>query len=273
MLLQTSSFSVQLSDTRVLDSIQLELGSSCFMAILGGNGQGKSTLLHALSGGMAAVAAQIFIQQKALSQWTPLALARQRAMLTQNIAFGANMTGQDAVLLGRYPFYAAYGSPRLEDYEVVEAVLKTLQLGSLAHQSLHTCSGGQQQLLQVARVLAQVWDSTPEQPKLLFLDEPTSNLDIRYQHLLLGQLREWLPHKGWGIVAVLHDLNLAAQYADQLLLLRAGRIHTQGRPHQVLTPAHIQAVFGVPAHCYQLPETQQIHCLIHPSFTFDNQPT
>lgn len=278
MLLHTQPFSVQLGGRPILHQVQLELDGGMFLAILGANGQGKSTLLHALSGGQLEVQPQITIHNKPINQWSPIALAQQRAVLTQNMAFSTSMSCRDAVMLGRYPFYQQKAYPNEQDQQVVDAILDQLELRCLAHRALHTCSGGQQQLVQVARVLAQVWESTPEQPKLLFLDEPTSNLDIRYQHLVLGKLQTWLPQKGWGIVTVLHDLNLAAQYATDVLLLKAGRIYAQGKPIETLTPAHIQSVYGVTAHCQLLPHTRQVHCIIQPSFPttrpfISNNPT
>lgn len=266
MLLHTQPFSVQLGGRPILHQVQLELDGGTFLAILGANGQGKSTLLHALSGGQSEVQSQIAIHNKPLNQWSPIVLAQQRAVLTQNITFSTSMSCQDAVMLGRYPFYQQKAYPNEQDQQIVDEILDQLELRTLAHRALHTCSGGQQQLVQVARVLAQVWESTPEHPKLLFLDEPTSNLDIRYQHLVLGKLKAWLPQKGWGIVTVLHDLNLAAQYATDVLLLKAGCIYSQGKPMETLTPACIQSVYGVAAHCQLIPHTQQIHCIIQPSF-------
>ncbi len=182
MLLHTQPFSVKLGGHPILHQVQLNLECGRFLAILGANGQGKSTMLHALSGGQRTVSKAVFVQGKALDQWSALDLAQQRAVLTQNIAFGTSMNCRDAVMLGRYPFYQKRAHPSEQDYQVVDEVLDQLELLPLADRALHTCSGGQQQLVQIARVLAQVWESTPEQPKLLFLDEPTSNLDIRYQH-------------------------------------------------------------------------------------------
>lgn len=276
MLLHTHPFSVQLGHQPVLHQVQLSLEGGSFWAILGANGQGKSTLLHALSGGQQNVQEAIFVQNKALHEWSAIQLAQQRAVLTQNIAFSTSMCCRDAVMLGRYPFYQNNAHPSEQDYQIVDQVLDLLELQTLSDRALHTCSGGQQQLVQLARVLAQVWDSTPEHPKLLFLDEPTSNLDIRYQHLVLSKLQSWLPQKGWGIVAVLHDLNLAARYASNVILLKAGRIYATGTPLETLTPAHIQSVYGVTAHCHLLPDTQQLHCIIEPPTTYPfvstNQP-
>lgn len=262
-LLHTSDLSLQLGKTPILHNIDLSLSSGTFLGILGANGQGKSTLLHALSGSHLPTRSRIYYKNKPLTAWTDPELAKERAVLTQNVVFRTTLSVQHVVMMGRYPHYHPFGQPSEHDWHCVEHVLDALQLRSLMKRNLHTLSGGQQQLVQVARVLVQVWDSTPKAPKLLLLDEPTSNLDIRYQHLLLHCLRTWLPQKGWGIAAVLHDLNLAVQFATQILLLKDGRVHVQGNPQETLTSPHLQTVFGVATTCQYNSITQQPHILIH----------
>lgn len=218
-------------------SVQARPGE--LLAVVGANGAGKSTLLRLLSGDLAPSAGVVRFGGRALGDIPAAELARRRAVLTQQHTLSLAFRVRELVLMGRYPYFR--GQPTAHDQSVVEQALQLVGLTRLAERSYPTLSGGEQQRAQLARVLAQVWEA---EKGFLLLDEPLTGLDLNHQHHTLEVARA-LVQRGFGVVAVLHDLNLAAQYADQLLLLRQGQVVAAGRPAEVLTPAHIRHAFDV----------------------------
>ncbi len=245
IILQAQQLGVRLGGRTILQDIDLTVQAGEFLVVLGGNGAGKSTLLNTLSQQLPHKEGTLEFQGQALRDWSVAALAQQRAVLSQHSNTVFPMTVADVVLLGRYPF--SKGHPTPNDWALVEQLMRELGLLSYAHQNIQTLSGGEQQRVHLARVLAQVWDSTPDQPKLLFLDEPTSSLDIAYQQELLNSVRALTKQKGLAVFAILHDMNLAARYADRIALLHQGRLLQQGAPADTLTNHWIQQTFGVAA--------------------------
>jgi len=201
-----------------------------------------------LSGDLKPSAGEVLFGGIVLGDWPPAGLARRRAVLTQQHTLTLAFQVRELVLLGRYPHFG--GQPTAHDHAVVAAALDLVGLRHLAEREYPTLSGGEQQRAQLARVLAQVWEA---EGGVLLLDEPLTGLDLRHQHQMLAVARQ-LARRGFGVVAVLHDLNLAAQYADQVLLLHQGRRVASGTPADVLTPDYIQLGFGI-----------EVELLTHPS--------
>lgn len=246
MLARNLTYSI--GPKKLLQSVFLTARPGELLAIVGANGAGKSTLLRLLSGDLRPSAGEVLFEDKSLADWPPAALARRRAVLTQQHTLALAFQVRELVLLGRYPHFG--GQPTARDRAVVAAALDLVDLGHLAGRAYPTLSGGEQQRAQLARVLAQVWEA---EGGFLLLDEPLTGLDLRHQHQALAVARQ-LTRRGFGVVAVLHDLNLAAQYADQVLLLHQGRAVASGPPAQVFTPEYIQLAFGV-----------EVELLTHPS--------
>ncbi|MBL8709955.1 MAG: heme ABC transporter ATP-binding protein [Rhodospirillaceae bacterium] len=227
-----------------LAGISLRAEPGTVLALMGPNGSGKSTLLHVLAGDLAASSGSVRLQGRPLAAWPAAALATIRAVLpqTSQVAFPIQVT--DLVAIGRLPHR---GLARGGDAEAVAAALTALGLQHLAHRPYQRLSGGERQRVQFARVLAQIWRPPGEtSPRLLLLDEPTNNLDPA-QRLALMQLVRRLAGQGTAVVAVLHDLTEALNFADHGLLLRDGRVVAGGPIHDVLTPAAIAAAFDVEA--------------------------
>lgn len=231
----------RVSGRDLLQSVTFGLGGGELLAVLGRNGAGKSTLLRHLTGELGKRGVQLFGQP--LREHAPADLARRRAALPQQTPLTFAYEVLDVVLLGRIP----HGRRETgEDREVARAALAQVGLPGFEHRNILTLSGGEQQRVHLARVLAQLWadPATPgPPPRVLLLDEPTSSLDLAHQHATLRLARD-LCAQGVGVIAVLHDLNLAAQYADRILLLSGGRVTALGTPEEVLTPELIEDAYG-----------------------------
>ncbi len=242
MTLSAHDLQVRHGDRHLLDVPFLNLAAGQVHALLGPNGAGKSTLLNALSGLERTCARRVCLNGRLLSDWDTLALARQRALMSQELQVPFDFSVRDIVRMGRFPHSDC---PHPDEHELVERCLDTvgaLHLIERLHQGL---SGGEKARVQLARVLAQVTPRPGDtQARWLMLDEPTAALDLAHQHSVMRLLRE-LSAQGFGIVVVLHDLNLAQAYADQALVLRDGRLDTLGRCDEVLQPKLIQRIWGV----------------------------
>lgn len=238
-MVQATSLSYRIGSKNLLQSISLTARSGEVLAVVGANGAGKSTLLRLLSGDLQPSQGSAAFEGKEVSQWRPADLARRRAVLTQQHTLALAFEVRELVLLGRYPHFG--GQPTAHDHAVVAAALDLVGLRHLGGREYPTLSGGEQQRAQLARVLAQVWEA---EGGFLFLDEPLAGLDLRYQHQTLAVARQ-LARRGFGVIAVLHDLNLAAQYADQVVLLHQGRAVASGLPAAVFTPDYIHLAFGL----------------------------
>ncbi|MEC5341170.1 heme ABC transporter ATP-binding protein [Brenneria populi] len=208
--------------------ISLEVRGGEIVAIIGPNGAGKSTLLRLLTGYLTPSRGECLLAGKPLAQWTPTALAKTRAVMRQHSGVAFAFSVQDVVAMGRAP----YGRERQND-DIIRLVMAQTGCSDLALRDYRRLSGGEQQRVQLARVLAQLWHPLPT-PGWLFLDEPTSALDLYHQQHLLRLLKQLTRRQPLAVCCVLHDLNLAALYADRILLLHEGRLVAQGVPEQVL---------------------------------------
>ena len=228
----------------LLDDVSLAVGRGEVVALLGPNGAGKSTLLRALCGELSPAAGDVHLEGRSLSGWSPRERAARLGVLPQASRLVFPFTAEQVALLGRTPHVARRESAR--DREIAGLALRRAGVGALARRDYLRLSGGEQQCVQLARVLAQVWDAPAQGSRYLLLDEPTASLDLRLQHALLGLTRQ-LAGQGFGLLVSLHDLNLAAQYADRIALLCGGRLLADGAPPQVLSAERIRRVWGVEA--------------------------
>lgn len=265
-ILEVTGLTATLNGNPFLQNIHCSLHAGEILAVLGPNGAGKSTLLKAIAGSLPYQQGQVTILNKPLETWAVRDLAKYRAVLSQNWYFPFPMTVLQVVLLGRYPHCGQEAvQPAIMDvaYELLEA----LGVKQYVEQDIRQLSGGEQQRVQLARVLLQIWTDKP-QPRLLLLDEPTASLDIVYQHQLLQYLTtEFIP-KQLGILWIVHDMNLALQYAHSGLLLKKGTTVASGRIENVLNATNLRTTFEVEAHFYQHPILQ---CLQVSTYTSNIQ--
>ena len=239
-MLAARNLSFAVGSKTLVDSVTLEVRAGEMVALLGPNGAGKSTLLKMLCGQSRPSAGHVSYEGRGLGEWAPRELARRRAVLPQSSAVPFEFTALEIVLLGRSP----HGDASAHEAMARQAMEKTESL-HLADRTVTTLSGGEMQRVQLARVLVQI-GLEGGAPRCLMLDEPISNLDPAHQHSALQIARD-LANDGAAVLVVLHDLNLAAQYATRLVLMKTGKIVADGSPAEVLTEDQIGAVFGVKA--------------------------
>lgn len=240
-MIQVENVGFSVAGKLLLQDVSFPLRAGEVLAVCGPNGAGKSTLLKCLAGQIAPATGHIRVHGRPLRDYGTLA-ARWRAVLPQFGAIPFDFTVREIVLFGRSPHPPGN---RARDLQIADAALELADVSSLADRTVTTLSGGEMQRVHLARVLAQVWEPAPETGRLLLLDEPTSALDLRHQHLVLQIARHWAA-QGTAVLAILHDLNLAATYADTLLLLHRGKTAALGPPETVLEPNVITHVFDIP---------------------------
>ncbi len=216
-----------------------------FVALLGKNGAGKSTLMRALSGDLAPTSGEVHMEDRPLSQWSTRERARMRAVLPQQGTLAFGFTGLEVASMGRYPHCG--GTPGARDLEIAREALAAVSADHLAHRRVTTLSGGEKARVQLARVLAQLWPEGGAANRYLLLDEPTASLDPAHQHLALSLAKQMAAERKFGVLAVLHDLNLASQYADRIVLLKDGRVLENGPPEDVLTTAALAQCLAIEA--------------------------
>lgn len=233
------SFRTGRGQRKILDDISCDILPGRVTVLLGANGAGKSTFLRILSGEQLPHTGQVWWKDRLLHDIPPAELAKRRAVLTQHTAIDLPFTVEEIVLMGRYPHFGR--KPAVKDRNIVQECMREMQVGHLSGRSFPTLSGGEQQRVQMARALAQL-DGSGD--RMLLLDEPTSSLDLLHQQLCLQKARQ-LTAQGYIVIIVLHDLNLAAQFADTILLLKHGRLLATGTSEEVLRPDLIQQAYDI----------------------------
>ncbi|MCJ0763784.1 heme ABC transporter ATP-binding protein [Variovorax terrae] len=227
----------------LLEGATVEFQPGRLTAILGPNGAGKSTLLSLLGGQRRPCRGAVQLDGIDLQAHAPQALALRRAVMPQESAVAFEFTAREVVELGRFPHRRR---PSRHEDGIVPQAMEATGVAALAGRVLNTLSGGEKARVHLARALAQVWEARPDgAARWLLLDEPTAALDLAHQHHALRLLRGWAREEGVGVVAVLHDLNLALRYADDVVVLRNGAACRAGPAATVLEQALIARVWGV----------------------------
>jgi len=260
-VLSVNQVGVHIGGTPLLDGVSFQLEQGEILAVVGPNGAGKSTLIKAMSGEQPLFAGNVDFHGKPIADYPQAELAQRMAILPQKSVLSFPFTGREVVELARIP----HDTGVKVDTAIVNDVLDYLDAGYLQNRFYPSMSGGEQQRIQLARVLAQIWKieenscSGDEGGRLLLLDEPSSYFDLAHQQLLVKMVRE-LAERSVSVVIVLHDLNLAASCADRLAVLCCGRLYRIGRADQVLDADCIRDVFNVEARFIEDPQTarQQI---------------
>lgn len=221
-----------------LRSVSLDVAPGTLYAVLGPNGSGKSTLMRAVLGSVPAVSGTIRLSGRELGAWSRRELARSVGAVPQQEHVAFPLTVRELVAMGRYPHLGLLGPERAEDAAAVEESLERCDAVRLAHRDVGTLSGGEFQRVRVARALAQ-------SPEALILDEPTASLDIRHEMEILRLLRR-SADEGITVLLITHHLDLAARFADRLLLLACGEVAAEGTAEEVLDAQVLERVYGWP---------------------------
>lgn len=222
-----------------LSDISISLKQGAFAGIIGPNGSGKTTLFRGVTGTLATLAGEVRLKGKSLKSLSLQRRAQNIAIVTQTVDAG-QITVEDYVLMGRLPYHNRFQFfETKKDYEIATRYMELT--GVLHHKDklMTELSGGEQQRAAIARALTQ-------EPELLLLDEPTSHLDITHQVRILNLIQRLNEELGLTVLMVIHDLNLASEYCDQLIMFRDGRIFLQGAPEEVLTFETIETVYRTP---------------------------
>lgn len=244
---QGASFSI--AGVPLLQPVSLDLQAGQLTALLGPNGAGKSTLLSLLCGQRKPSSGQVRMNGHDLADYRPDALARVRALLAQDSSIAFDYTVREVVELGRFPHRL---QPSRDEDGIIDAAMRATDVLHLKDRVANSLSGGERARAQLARVLAQIWEPLADgAPRWLLMDEPTAALDLSHQHQVLRLARDWAIGQGVGVVAVLHDLNLALRYADEAVLLERGQIFAHGAPRAVLTEDAVHTVWQVRAQAIQ----------------------
>jgi len=219
-----------------LSDINIDILKGSFAGIIGPNGSGKTTLFRAITGTLGLKSGKILLSDKNLRSFSLRERAQNIAIVSQFIDT-VDLSVEDYVLMGRVPYHSRFNLFETEeDFDIARKYMEMTDTWRFKDQLMSELSGGEQQLAGIARALTQ-------QPQLLLLDEPTSHLDITHQVHILNVLQQLNQDMGLSVLMVIHDLNLASEYCDQLILVNKGKIHTQGTPEEVLTFQNIEDVY------------------------------
>ena len=237
-LYDVKNISFTYDSTPVLDDLSLQLQKGKFYGIVGPNGCGKTTFLDLLIGNRSPQSGSIFFQGTPLPSYRRRELAHLISLVPQEFDTGFGYTVEEVVLMGRHPYIKRFGSPVGEDWALVNRAMETIGISELKNRYTSELSGGQKQRAVVARALAQNTD-------VLIFDEATSSLDVKYTLQIFNVARKLVKKENRTVIAVIHNLNLAAAYCDEIIFMKDGQIHQYGETAKVMTPETILNVFDV----------------------------
>ncbi len=238
VVIKTKNLNWAYNGTKVLENISIDIRFGTFTGILGPNGAGKTTLLKLILNLLQVEKDSILIRGLDIKTYSQKELARIEAYVPQSVKIDFSFTVEQVVLMGRTPFLGRFERESSKDIEIAEWAMKETGVLELRNKLITQLSGGELQRVVIARALTQ-------EPILLALDEPTSHLDIHHQINILSILRTLAKREGLTIVAVLHDVNHALEYCDNLFLLDKGRIVKSGSPENVVTPKVMKDVYNL----------------------------
>jgi iron complex transport system ATP-binding protein len=244
-MLEAHEVGYRIGDNPLLTAVTERFAPGTLSVVVGANGAGKSTFVRVLCRQLEPSTGSVSYDGRRLDTWSDAELARVRGVLSQNLEVAFPLKAWEIVLMGRYPHFT--GTPTAADERACEEAMRFFDVWDWADRDYLTLSGGERQRVHFARVLSQIWYPGAGASRFLILDEPLTFLDIRYQFAFMHKLRELLTAGDLVVLGVVHDLNLAARFADRVLMLHGGRLLASGAPDDVLTPELIAQGFGVKA--------------------------
>ena len=249
-MFQAKNLLVQVTGFDLLRDINLQVAPGKITAIVGPNGAGKSSLLRAMLGELKRTSGEVRLNGRHLQDWHARERAAMLAFLPQQSSLNFPFTAMEVVAMGRIP----HDTGTQRDHDIVQMALHRVDGDYLQNRSFVNMSGGEKQRVQLARILAQIWEPVEPGDRYLMLDEPTASFDLLHQQMTLEIVREFA-EQGVGVLMVMHDLNLAARSADRLVVMTCGAIAAEGSPQEILTESMVNEVFGVRATISRHPET------------------
>ena len=235
-MLSIHKISAGYGDKVVLSDVNMDVEAGDFVGLIGPNGSGKTTLLRVISKVLKPFKGHVLLNEEDIETVSRSVLARSMAFLTQEISLNLPFTVRQMTLMGRFPYLSQYGKESDEDIAIAEDAMKLADVLQLADRFITEVSGGERQRALIAMCLAQ-------QPDILLLDEPTNHLDIGHQLAVLDLIRKLNRQTNMTVVAVFHDLNIASEYCDKIMVLDEGRVAEFGTPNEVLTSEMILKVY------------------------------
>src|SRR5258708_5107495 len=257
-LLCAAHVTFRIGSRDLLRDVSITLHAGEVAGLIGPNGAGKSTLLKVLSGLWQASSGDVILRGQPLRGYRPRQIARLIGQVHQTNAFDTPFSVQDVVAMGRNPHLGRFEVERPRDRQIVRDAMLETHLLSLAERPVNALSGGERQRVFLARALAQ-------EPSILLLDEPTSNLDIHHQIEILGLVQRLSRQRRLSVLIAIHDLTLAARFCDRLILMHRGQIIAGGSPESVLSPDNLASAFAVRAQPYRDPFTNDLKLSINRS--------
>ena len=251
-MLKTENISFSVGKKQILKNVSASFLPGEFNMILGPNGSGKSSFLKIFSGEINRFQGTVLYDNKKIKELRKEELAKKRAVMSQQADLGFPLLVEEVVMMGRYPHFTF--NPNKKDVTICNEVIERMNLVEFKERNYLTLSGGEKQRVQFARVLAQVWEKPADGYRYLFLDEPLNSLDISYQHEFLQAAVELIKGKT-VLIAVMHDINLAAHYADNLFFLKEGELIVHGKPKDILSSDMIEKVFNIKTTVIENPVT------------------
>ncbi|MDN3678859.1 ATP-binding cassette domain-containing protein [Vibrio tapetis subsp. quintayensis] len=247
---QLTNTSFDIDGKTILAPTNLTFEPNQITTLLGHNGCGKSTLVKLLSRQNTPTQGQVLFDNQLVSSYSHLEFAHRVAYLPQHPPITDGVTVRELACFGRYPWKGAFGRYSKNDYAIVDDAIEKVGLSAFANRFVATLSGGERQRAWVAMLLAQ-------QSQCILLDEPTSALDVAHQHELLALIRDLNQSLGLTVIMVLHDVNMAAKFSDQLVALHSGNVIASGTPKKMMTPDTLMQIYGMELALFEHPETGQ----------------
>ncbi len=251
-MLKTENIQYTIGKKIILHGISTAFHPGEFNMILGPNGSGKSSFLKIFSGETTKFSGSVFYQHQQITDLRKEELAKCRAVMSQQPELSFPLTGEEVVMMGRYPHFTF--APNKKDIRICMEVMDRMNLSAFRERNYLTLSGGEKQRVQFARVLAQLWEKPADGCRYLFLDEPLTSLDIKYQQEFLQIASDFLDDQT-VLIAVMHDINLASQYGDRLFFLKEGSLVSEGSSKDILSEDLLRNVFDVSASIINNPVT------------------
>lgn len=246
-MLRAHNISYAIGDKLLVKDINLTMKAGEVNVIMGQNGAGKSTLLKILAGSIKHYGGEALINNRNILGYSQGELAKLRAVLSQHYEIFFPITVDEIVMMGRYPHFKS--SPGKIDIDICIEAMELMGILELRNRDYNTLSGGEAQKTQMARVLAQIWQDkdTEQSPKILFLDEPVSSLDLHYQHHIMQVAKDFAA-RGNLVAAVLHDINLAVSYAERIIFMKDGKILKCYNSGEKIENEVVSRVFDIKTH-------------------------